>query len=93
MLTLIQKVFYGATSEAVDANSGIDLYAREQLILWPLAILMLIMGVVPNLWLTGIETQVRQVIGLDHLASFTPDCIHHPCKVVILSSRQAGVQR
>jgi len=59
MLTLIQKIFYGPTSEAVDANSGVDLSFREKLILWPLVVLMLIMGVLPNLWLTGIETAVK----------------------------------
>jgi NADH-quinone oxidoreductase subunit M len=55
MLTLVQKVFYGPQSEAVINNPGLDLNLREQLVLWPLVILMLVMGVAPNIFLSGIS--------------------------------------
>jgi NADH-quinone oxidoreductase subunit M len=55
MLTLVQKVFYGPQSNFITSNPAFDLNGREKLNLWPLAILMLIMGIAPNLWLTGIE--------------------------------------
>ena len=60
MLTLVQKIFYGPSSGAVTSNptpnSLLDLDMREKLILYPLATLMLVMGVFPNLWLGSIET-------------------------------------
>jgi NADH-quinone oxidoreductase subunit M len=60
MLTLIQKVFYGPQSNGVIANPGKDLSFNESIILWPLAVLMLVMGVAPNLFLSGIESGVKQ---------------------------------
>jgi NADH-quinone oxidoreductase subunit M len=63
LLTLIQKVFYGPVSDLVTANPTIDLVAREQLTLWPLAVLMLIMGILPNLWLAGIQSAVQNAVG------------------------------
>lgn len=59
MLTLIQRVFYGPQSQAVVANPAPDLDLRDRFILYPLAALMLVMGVAPNIWLSGIETGVR----------------------------------
>ena len=60
MLTLVQKVFYGPQSGLVAGNSALDLNGREKINLWALAVLMLAMGVAPNLWLSGIETGVKQ---------------------------------
>ncbi len=60
MLTLVQQVFYGPPSSAVSSNpipnQLLDLNMREKLVLYTLATLMLVMGVFPNLWLSGIET-------------------------------------
>jgi len=67
MLLLIQRVFQGpesalVTNLAMDVPN-LDLNAREKLILWPLAVLMLVMGVLPNFWLAGIQTGVDQAAG------------------------------
>jgi len=56
MLLLIQRVFYGQQSELVANHPAIDLDSRESLTLWALVLLMLFMGVAPNIWLRGIET-------------------------------------
>jgi NADH-quinone oxidoreductase subunit M len=60
MLTLVQQIFYGPPSSAVSSNpipnQLLDLDMREKLVLYSLATLMLVMGVFPNLWLSGIET-------------------------------------
>ena len=60
MLTLVQKIFYGPSSGAVTGNPTpnhlLDLDMREKLVLYSLATLMLVMGVCPNLWLSGIQT-------------------------------------
>jgi NADH-quinone oxidoreductase subunit M len=59
LLTLTQKVFYGPASDLTLTNPSPDLNGREKLTLWPLVILMLVMGVLPSVWLTGIESGIR----------------------------------
>jgi len=56
MLTLVQRVFYGPQSQIALSNSNSDLELREKFILYPLATLMLVMGIFPNLWLSGIQS-------------------------------------
>ena len=59
LLTLVQKVFYGPQSDMVSKAPVLDLNGLEQLNLWPLAILMFVMGVAPNYWLGAIETSAK----------------------------------
>jgi NADH-quinone oxidoreductase subunit M len=91
MLTLVQKVFYGPQSTLVASHAALDLNGREQLNLWPLAILMLLMGILPNIWLSGIETQARESVGWSSLKAFVaPDCVHHKCYMTIRSLPAGG---
>ena len=62
MLRLVQQVFYGPESQLSSAGTASDLRAVEQSILWPLAVLMLIMGVVPNLWFRDIQTAQKPIL-------------------------------
>jgi NADH-quinone oxidoreductase subunit M len=59
MLTLVQRVFYGPQSQFSLSKPATDLELREKFVLYPLATLMLVMGIFPNLWLSGIETGIR----------------------------------
>jgi NADH-quinone oxidoreductase subunit M len=59
MLWLVQRLFYGPESQMAASKPGDDLHFRELTVLWPLAALMLVMGVAPSLWLPSIETSVR----------------------------------
>jgi NADH-quinone oxidoreductase subunit M len=63
LLTLVQKIFYGPQSDMVSKAPVLDLNGLENLNLWPLAILMFVMGVAPNLWLSGIESSVKSASG------------------------------
>lgn len=63
MLWLVQRVFYGPQSEMATSKPASDLRLPELAVLWPLAVLMLIMGVAPSLWLPAIEQGVRGVKG------------------------------
>ena len=67
MLSLIQRIFQGPQSALVTDPAldypRLDLNVREKLILWPLAVLMLVMGILPNIWLRGIQTGVDQAAG------------------------------
>ena len=57
MLWLVQRVFYGPLSDMTSARPAQDLRAGELVILWPLAILMLVMGLAPTLWLSAIDNR------------------------------------
>jgi len=62
MLWMIQRIFYGTESKlALESPAG-DLHLGEQLVLWPIAVLLLIMGVAPNLWLRTIETAPKPIV-------------------------------
>jgi NADH-quinone oxidoreductase subunit M len=62
MLWLVQRLFYGTESQLALAKPATDLGIGELAILWPLAVLMLAMGVAPTLWLTTIENRLDPVI-------------------------------
>ncbi|MGB6973361.1 MAG: NADH-quinone oxidoreductase subunit M [Terracidiphilus sp.] len=65
MLWLVQRLFYGPVSRLAADRKAVDLRIPEQLMLWPIAVLMLVMGVAPSLWFPSIEnnalTQTMQM--------------------------------
>jgi NADH-quinone oxidoreductase subunit M len=60
MLWMVQRIFYGKESPLVANRSAGDLNAREHLTLWPMALIMLAMGVLSPYWIRGIESGVTQ---------------------------------
>ncbi|MGO9938194.1 MAG: complex I subunit 4 family protein [Terracidiphilus sp.] len=58
MLWLVQRLFYGQESQMAAANPAGDLKFGELAVLWPLAVLMLVMGVVPQIWINVIENRI-----------------------------------
>jgi NADH-quinone oxidoreductase subunit M len=59
MLWLVQRLFYGPQSELIASKPADDLHLREIALLCPLAILTLVMGLAPSIWLRAIEQSVR----------------------------------
>ena len=59
MLWLVQRLFYGPESELATSRPPRDLRFGQLAVLWPLAVLMLVMGLAPSLWLTSIQTGVH----------------------------------
>jgi NADH-quinone oxidoreductase subunit M len=59
MLWLVQRLFYGPESELAASKPAHDLHLRELAVLWPLAVLMLVMGLAPSYWLPVIEKGVH----------------------------------
>ena len=55
MLWMIQRVFYGNQSKMVTELNVVDMNFREHLAVWPMAILMLVMGVASPLWIRAID--------------------------------------
>jgi NADH-quinone oxidoreductase subunit M len=62
MLWLYQRTFFGAITAPVNASLP-DADARERSVLWPLAVLALIMGILPNLWLKPIDASVAGILA------------------------------
>ncbi len=58
MLWMIQRIFYGPQSSLVIGRSVPDLNFREQLAVWPVAVLMLVMGVASPYWMRAINLGV-----------------------------------
>jgi NADH-quinone oxidoreductase subunit M len=55
MLLMIQRVFYGSLGVVPETTAPRDLNAREHLALWPLAAIMLVMGVASTYWMQTID--------------------------------------
>src|ERR1039458_5060121 len=66
MLWLVQRLFYGPESQLTTSKPAGDLHFRELAVLWPLAMLMLVMGVAPSFWLSTIQNEVqpKQIIHI-----------------------------
>jgi NADH-quinone oxidoreductase subunit M len=68
ILTMIQRIFYGPQSAMVSEHSAHDFSAREHILLWPMAVLMLAMGVLSPFWMRAID---RGVAGFANSATQT----------------------
>jgi NADH-quinone oxidoreductase subunit M len=66
MLLMVQKIFYGPQSSLVTKSIALDLSFREHLLLWPMVVLMLVMGVASPYWMKAINGGVT---GLSDSAS------------------------
>jgi NADH-quinone oxidoreductase subunit M len=62
MLRLVQNVFYGGESDMVREERRPDLGFRENVTVWPMAILMLAMGLASPLWTRAIDGAVVKLI-------------------------------
>ncbi len=62
MLGAIQRVFYGSKSTLVIERSTRDMAFRERLAVWPMAILMVAMGVASPLWMRAIDGAVTSLV-------------------------------
>lgn len=69
MLWMIQKIFYGPQSSLVANHPPHDMNLREHFTLWPMAILMLVMGVASPYWMRAIDGAVHGVTySMTHIA-------------------------
>jgi NADH-quinone oxidoreductase subunit M len=58
MLGMIQRIFYGPESALVAGCAARDFSAREHILLWPMAVLMLAMGLASPVWMRAIDEGV-----------------------------------
>jgi NADH-quinone oxidoreductase subunit M len=82
LLWLYQRTFFGDVT--VQANNNLrDLNARERLSLWPIAVMALVMGIVPSMFLRQIDPAVKVALapfatGMNALAP----AAHHFTQVI-----------
>jgi NADH-quinone oxidoreductase subunit M len=69
MLWMVQRVFYGPESALVHRAPAHDLAAREHFALWPMAVLMVVMGIFSPYWIRAIDRGV-------HAFSNPPAALH-----------------
>ena len=62
MLWMIQRVFYGPTSSLVSGRATRDVVFREHAAVWPMALLMLVMGVASPYWIQAIDGAVTALV-------------------------------
>ncbi len=95
MLTLVQKIFYGPPSGAVTSNpmpnAQLDLSLGEKLITYSLATIMLVMGLFPNIWLSGIQLGIPLKIG-SYNGTWVPDQSFDADKGLLVPSKTAPAQ-
>jgi NADH-quinone oxidoreductase subunit M len=80
MLWMVQRVFYGPESALVHRSPAHDLAAREHLALWPMAVLMVVMGVFSPYWIRAIDHGV-------HALANAPAVTHPAAGLASSSSR------
>jgi NADH-quinone oxidoreductase subunit M len=61
MLWMIQRVFYGELGHLPAEHPTWDLDGREHITLWPIMVLMLVMGVASPYWMRAIDTAGRRM--------------------------------
>jgi NADH-quinone oxidoreductase subunit M len=71
MLWLVQRIFYGPTSSLVTGKTAPDLLFHEALALWPVAVLMFIMGVASPFWIRAIDPTVTSLLQTIPVAAQT----------------------
>jgi NADH-quinone oxidoreductase subunit M len=74
MLWLIQRLFFGPESALAASKPPEDLRVGQLAVLWPLAVMILVMGVAPMLWLPTIEKGAHppQLRSPDNAPLFLP---------------------
>jgi NADH-quinone oxidoreductase subunit M len=60
VLWLVQRLFYGPESRMSVDTPALDLRVNEWVALVPLAVLMLVMGIAPSIWMPAIDRSVSQ---------------------------------
>ena len=88
MLWLVQRLFYGQPSALATNTQSRDLHFHELAAVTPLAILMLVMGVAPALWLNAINA-VHPPPQSPPVTRSAPAAALHP-SVVAITSRAEG---
>ena len=64
MLWLVQRIFYGPPSSLVAGKGSPDLLFHEGVALWPVVVLMFVMGVASPFWINAIDPTVTALVSV-----------------------------
>ena len=82
MFWMVQRIFYGQESSLVSTRPHLDLGFREQIALWPMAVLMVVMGVLSPYWIRAINSAMSgladQPAAVSQARAIAPGVLHHP---------------
>jgi NADH-quinone oxidoreductase subunit M len=89
LLWMYQKVFYGPISHEENRNLP-DIDGREQISLWPIAVMALVMGVISPYWMKSIDPSVQATIPKTETnkAAMSSDKTH-----VLAGDEKSGIQK
>jgi NADH-quinone oxidoreductase subunit M len=95
MLYMIQRVFYGPESKLVSGHAAPDMLAREHLAMWPLALVMLIMGVASPYWIRAIDSAVTGLVGnVTHTSTNAQlPTLYHPAEQAMSAAAPVAVKQ
>jgi NADH-quinone oxidoreductase subunit M len=85
MLTMIQRIFYGPQSTMVTERPSRDFRAHEHILLWPMAALMIAMGVASPFWMRAIDQGVK---GFSYESSQTIAAPHQAKTLTAVAAAQ-----
>lgn len=71
MLWMVQRIFYGQPSSLVDERPHLDLGFREHVALWPMALIMVVMGIVSPYWIQAINGAMEPLANRPAVALYT----------------------
>jgi NADH-quinone oxidoreductase subunit M len=72
MLLLVQRLFYGPQSTMIEAKPAHDLEGQELVAVWPIAVLTLVLGVAPSIFLPIIQQAVNRPQTVQPTAAHPP---------------------
>jgi NADH-quinone oxidoreductase subunit M len=78
MLWMIQRIFYGNLNDNTAEVPAPDLDAREHVALWPMAAVMLLMGVASPVWMRAIDTAGTYLAREPRQIQPAPANLSHP---------------
>jgi len=64
MLWMIQRVFYGPESALVQGRATFDVTGRELITVWPMILLMVVMGVASPYWIKAIDGGMKPLANV-----------------------------
>ncbi len=81
MLWMVQRIFYGELNFNTADVTASDLDVREHIALWPMALLMLAMGVASPIWMRAIDragTQIEAIVNHSGAATVNLESHNQP---------------
>jgi len=78
MLWMIQRVFYGPESALVEGRPTFDVTGRELITVWPMILLMVVMGVASPYWIKAIDGGMKPLANVSTMTGSIANAVQAP---------------